>query len=108
MTKEEYALVIQYGNEVWFPIKSASCHQFIDRNKFPDNLQNTEIINNKNFPSSWDECDAGEWISNSKPYSEIKYSSIYYSEHKLTMTMLYLPEVDGWDEEEDEWESPHF
>ncbi len=108
LTTEEYALIIQYENDVWHPLKSASCNQFIDRNKFPDSLQKREIIEDKNFPSSWDECDANEWVSNDKPCPAIKYSSIYYPEYKLTMTMLYLPEVDGWDEEEDEWEHPHF
>ena len=108
LTKEEYALIIQYGNDVWLPLKSTSCNQFVLRNKFPDSLQKTKIIDNKNFPSSWNECDASEWISNESHCPAIKYSSIYYPEYELTMTMLYMPEVDSWDEEGDEWEPPHF
>lgn len=110
LAKEEYALIIQYDSEVWIPIKSPSCNHFISRKKFPDSLRKTEIIDEKGFPSSWDECDANEWVSTDEPCPAIKYSSIYYPKHKLTMTMLYLPEVDGWEEEadENEWEPPHF
>ncbi len=106
LSKEEYVLMMQYGDDVWSPIKSPSCKYFIPKNKFPYSLQKKEIIGDKNFPSSWDKCSASEWLSNDNGYHEIKYSSICYPEHKLIMTILYLPEVDEW--EEAEWESPHF
>jgi len=109
LAKEEYALIIQYNDEVWFPIKSPSCNYFVDRRKFPDSLRKIEIVDEKKFPSLWDECDANEWVSMDEPCPPIKYSSIYFPKHKLAMTMLYLPEVDDWGDESDNgWEVPHF
>nr|CAA6801275.1 MAG: Unknown protein [uncultured Thiotrichaceae bacterium] len=109
LAKEEYSLIIQYSNEVWIPIKSPSCHHFVERNKFSDYLLKTEIVNDRGFPSSWDECEATEWIDSSPQLPSIKYSAISYPEYGLTMTILYMPEVDGWEEEGDtEWTPPSF
>ncbi len=55
----------------------------------------------------WDECDSSEWFSGDTAFTSLKYSAIYYPKHKLTMTILYLPEVDTW-EDNDEWDEPHF
>ncbi|MDX9987044.1 ImmA/IrrE family metallo-endopeptidase [Thiothrix unzii] len=107
LAKEEYSLLIQYNSDVWLPIKSPPCHHFIERSRFPSHLTRTEIVNDKNFPHSWDECEASEWIACKKPYLAIKYSSIHYPKHKLTMTMLYFHEIDDW-QEDDEWKHPHF
>jgi len=110
LSKEEYSLLIQYGDDVWMPIKSPSCHHFIERNKFPSHLVKKEMINDSDFPSSWDECEASEWMTNSSQTPPVKYSAIYYPKHNLTMTMLYMPEVDEWEEDDsdDEWAPPSF
>lgn len=109
LTQEEYTLIIQSRGEVWMPIKSPSCAHFIERNKFPDSLEKTEVIDDAHFPSSWNECESIEWIDNGSPRPPIKYSTIHYPKYGLLMTMLYMPEADDWDEDEDdEWEPPHF
>jgi len=106
LSDEACALIIHKDGEMWTPVKSPSFPTFINKTSFPKNLATSPDFTDKELPNVLEECDASDWLSNSKEIPDtVYYNSIRNDEHDRTMTLLVIPEID---EDDDEWDEPGF
>jgi hypothetical protein len=107
LSNEACALIIHKQGEMWAPVKSTSFPAYINKTLFPKHLKTSPDGANNNFSDEMSECDASDWLTNSKDIPDtIFYSSIRNEEYDRLMTFIVIPEVD--EDEDDEWEDPKF
>jgi len=107
LSDEACALIIHKDGEMWTPIKSPSFPAFINKALFPRTLNTAPDFADKELPDALEECDASDWLSNSKGMPDtIHYSSIRNDEYDRTMTLLVVREVD--EDDGDDWDEPRF
>ncbi len=107
LSDEACALIIHKDGEMWTPIKSSSFPAFINKTSFPKNLNTSPDFVDKELPNVLEECDASDWLSDSKGIPNVVYyNSIRNDEYDRTMTLLVIPEID--EEDDEEWDEPRF
>ncbi len=108
LSQERCALLIHKDGKMWVPIRSSSFDTFIDSSPFPSHLSTSPDKLGGKYPEVLEECDTTDFISNPRNLPDSLYfSSIRNKEYDRVMTLIVAEETEPEDDE-DEWEPPHF